>query len=229
MDDTVRRINTFLQERLVKENLVEVPALTAAQWLDKVGILADSPAHPGKPLRDFLRDHTIVGAVQKPSTANGRWFITRSAKTNDENAGVPLSPAWKQMHEQPRFSVHVVRADPSTIPTSPGVYSYYRDGRTVYLGRVAGSETLRQRLSRSDLMPGQSLRESAFRSNVAASLGFGQAKSLHEGQVNLTASQMGRVDEWINGCQVAWISCATGQQAVELSRKLKATRKTSPS
>jgi hypothetical protein len=71
-------ISAFLQRNLAILGLVEVPAVQAARWLDEGGLLADSPARPGKPLRDRLRAGRIASAEQRPSGANGRWFILRA-------------------------------------------------------------------------------------------------------------------------------------------------------
>ena len=71
-------ISTFLQRKLASLGLVEVPAVQAARWLDEGGLLADSPARPGKPLRDRLRAGRIAPAEQRPPAANGRWFILRA-------------------------------------------------------------------------------------------------------------------------------------------------------
>jgi diadenosine tetraphosphate (Ap4A) HIT family hydrolase len=68
-------ISEFIQERLAAENLEEVTAVMAADWLDQVGLLADSPDRPGRNLRALLRGGQIHGAVQRPPKKNGRWFI----------------------------------------------------------------------------------------------------------------------------------------------------------
>jgi hypothetical protein len=71
----ISRINDFLQHELVRRRLNEVPAVRAAAWLDHAGLLQDSRARPGKPLRDLLRDGRIGGGDQRPPRRSGRWFI----------------------------------------------------------------------------------------------------------------------------------------------------------
>lgn len=68
-------IGEFLQLVLRVRHLQEVTAVSAAAWLDAVGILRDSKSRPGKPLRDLLRAGEIPGQVQ---LRNGRWYITRA-------------------------------------------------------------------------------------------------------------------------------------------------------
>jgi hypothetical protein len=68
-------IGEFLQLVLRVRRLPRVSAVTAAAWLDAVGILRDSPARPGKPLRDLLRAGKILGQVQ---LRNGRWYVARA-------------------------------------------------------------------------------------------------------------------------------------------------------
>jgi hypothetical protein len=70
-------INTFLQQELEGRRLYEVDALTAARWLHEEGLLKDSGARPGLPLRKKLRAGLIRGAEQRPSAKGGRWFIRR--------------------------------------------------------------------------------------------------------------------------------------------------------
>ena len=65
-------IGEFIQLVLRIRALPSVNAVEAAGWLDAVGILRDSPSRPGKPLRDLLRAHAIVGQRQE---CNGRWYI----------------------------------------------------------------------------------------------------------------------------------------------------------
>ena len=70
-------INRFLQDRLLEQDIHEVPAVEAACWLDDAGMLADSERRRGLPLRNLLREGCIVGADQRPPNRYGRWFITR--------------------------------------------------------------------------------------------------------------------------------------------------------
>jgi hypothetical protein len=71
-------INDYLQAELKRRQLAEVPAVEAARWLDGAGLLADSAARPGLPLRNLLRDGVIVGSDQRPPRLWGRWFIVAS-------------------------------------------------------------------------------------------------------------------------------------------------------
>jgi len=73
----IEQINNHLQSCLESECLVEVTAVRAAKWLNEAGLLQDSSTRPGKPLRDLLRAHKIVGQEQRPNKKNGRWFIKK--------------------------------------------------------------------------------------------------------------------------------------------------------
>jgi hypothetical protein len=76
-DVDVVEIKAFLSRRMSQEGLAEVPAVEAAAWLDRAGLLADSKARRGKPLRDLLRAGVIQNAEQRPSQPWGRWYIVR--------------------------------------------------------------------------------------------------------------------------------------------------------
>ena len=53
-------------------------------------------------------------------------------------------PLWQRMNGQPRRAAdQLVRAD---VPTSPGVYAWYREGKPVYSGRAIGAGGLRARV-----------------------------------------------------------------------------------
>jgi hypothetical protein len=71
---TPSEIGEFLQLVLRVRRLSRVTAVSAAAWLDSVGILRDSKQRPGKPLRDLLRAGKIHGQNQQ---SNGRWYIKR--------------------------------------------------------------------------------------------------------------------------------------------------------
>lgn len=73
-------ISVFLQRRLVQEGLDEVTAVEAASWLDGAGVLKDSEARPGLPLRNLLRDSRVPQAEQPPPIPHGRWVIVREGR-----------------------------------------------------------------------------------------------------------------------------------------------------
>ena len=80
----ITAVNEFLQSKLLAERLEEVPAVEAAVWLDRSGLLKDRIDRPGLPLRRLLRGGLIAGQIQRPERPNGRWFI--------RNLGATLSP-----------------------------------------------------------------------------------------------------------------------------------------
>ncbi len=70
-------INRFLSQKLTEENLEEIDAISAGQWLNDEGLLKDSLQRPGLPLRKLLRAGKINGSFQYP---NRRWVIRQSNK-----------------------------------------------------------------------------------------------------------------------------------------------------
>jgi hypothetical protein len=102
----VGAVNALIQQRMLSLGLAETTAVDAAGWLDKAGVLGDSPTRPGLPLRKLLRDGLIEHAFQLP---NKRWYITRGAASFDEaknGASFPVISA-------PKVS------GPSPVETSP--------------------------------------------------------------------------------------------------------------
>ena len=56
----------------------EVAAIPAARWLAEAGLLRESSARPGLPLRRLLRAGQILGGDQRPDRPQGRWWIRRT-------------------------------------------------------------------------------------------------------------------------------------------------------
>ena len=81
----VKRINSFLQERLRSEGQTEVRAVQAAQWLDEARLLKDSETRRGKPLRDLMRSGLIKGAYQE----SGRWWQIRQIQLSQVRVSTP--------------------------------------------------------------------------------------------------------------------------------------------
>jgi hypothetical protein len=94
-------INAYLQRALVSSGLDAVDAVTAASWLERAGLLRDSPARPGFPLRRLLRDGRIKGQQQ---AANGRWTIHRHQDARpgeSRSAARPNSGSGNRVPKQP--------------------------------------------------------------------------------------------------------------------------------
>jgi hypothetical protein len=89
-------INAFLQQQLRLRHLGDVTAVEAARWLDRAALLKDSAVRPGLPLRRMLRAGGIDGAIQRPVTSHGRWFISRAEDPPGSGARVPPveKPPW---------------------------------------------------------------------------------------------------------------------------------------
>lgn len=104
------------------------------------------------------------------------------------------------------------------IPENPGVYGWYRHGKRMYVGKA---DSLRSRVWGNHLGRSKAPTGSAFRRNVAEHLGYGTPAAIKSKEVELTNEQLAALREWIDGCEVAWLTCATAEEAIELERKLK--------
>ncbi len=119
------------------------------------------------------------------------------------------------MDSQPRTSV--VRV--GKVPPSYGVYAFYRANERVYVGRAASAGGLKKRL-KMHLDRSADLSWSAFRRNVAEKFGIPTSLTrLHRESLNST--QLGRVNAWIDDCDVAWIECDSVAAAKKLESRLK--------
>lgn len=129
-------ISAFLQERLGSLGLSAVGAVDAAQWLDRAGLLRDSPDRAGKPLRDRLRTGKIEGGRQ----AGNRWYIDYLGQPRPQ-AGVPLAASGPRPPPLPAESVaalepvllalqvprYSLRDTLPGLPAKPGLYAIYGD------------------------------------------------------------------------------------------------------
>ncbi len=126
-------------------------------------------------------------------------------------------PLWAALHAAPKHPSATLRR--AYIPVSPGVYAWYRRGQAIYVGKA---DSLASRLWSQHLGQSASLHNSAFRRNVAESLGFGAPADIYSGRVRLEPGQLRAVRDWIMTCSVAWIQCATKLEAAALESDLKA-------
>jgi hypothetical protein len=112
--------------------------------------------------------------------------------------------------------VRVSNIDHASIPHSPGVYVWFRDGQPVYVGMATD---LRDRLNRH-LGTDLDLSRSAFRRNVLEHLGKGTVADARVRPSVLTSDQVEPVNIWIAACEVAWLACESVEEADGLENAL---------
>lgn len=135
------------------------------------------------------------------------------AKSGDADGMAELS--WTSMDSQPRASV--VRV--GTVPSSYGVYAFYRDNARVYVGRAASAGGLEKRLN-MHLNRSADLSWSSFRRNVAEKFSIPTSQTRpHKG--SLDSAQLDRVNAWVDECDVAWIERDSVEGAKKLEERLK--------
>jgi hypothetical protein len=127
---------------------------------------------------------------------------------------------WEMIDARPRRPVAELTA--GDIPTDAGVYALYRDGEAVYVGK-AGS--LRSRLWNNHLRRGASMTNSALRRNVAALLGIASSADIKARRYKTTAVDARLVSDWLEGCELAWVTRDSEADAVALEAALKSERK----
>lgn len=130
-----------------------------------------------------------------------------------------MTPCWERMNAEPRHAVAEV--DEADIPTEPGVYAFYRDGQPVYVGRAISRRGLRTRLWRNHLALGLDLSHSSFRRNVCEELGIAPTSVTRQRPPQLRAEQVETVNEWIQGCEVAWVTLDTADEADKFETAIK--------
>jgi Holliday junction resolvase RusA-like endonuclease len=125
-------------------------------------------------------------------------------------------PLWVTMNAQPRLRAATLTEGAS--PSGPGVYAWYRNSTPIYVGKAA---SLRSRLWRNHLGRGRSMTNSAFRRNVAEELGIAAASAIKDGVYVPSAEDVQSVNEWVRGCEGAWIVCESHDAAIELEKAMK--------
>jgi hypothetical protein len=126
-------------------------------------------------------------------------------------------PLWSAMNARPRLDASELTG--AGVPTDPGVYAWYRDGEPVYVGKAGD---LHQRVWKNHMGRGVVMTGSAFRRNVAAHLGIATAAEIKTRTYLTTRGDADAVVAWIRGCEVAWITCASHDDAVNLETRMKA-------
>lgn len=126
----------------------------------------------------------------------------------------PTAPEWDVVLTRPRrLASEVCRKD---IPDSPGIYAWFRDGECVYLGKATD---LRSRLS-THLGKSLDLSRSTLRSWVAVrELGVTREYTRRRPTV-MTSGEVAVVTGWIRGCDLAWVTTDSKEDAAHLESTL---------
>ncbi len=128
----------------------------------------------------------------------------------------PANDLWATMDAQPRHPMATLTA--GTLPVDPGVYALYRDGARVYVGKA---DSLRDRVWKNHSGRGQKMTTSAMRRNIAERLDIASSAAIKAGRYQPTPDEVARVRAWLDGCDIAWVTCPTAQAAVDLEDKMK--------
>ena len=126
----------------------------------------------------------------------------------------PSPPEWDAVLLQPRRPASELRR--TDIPDRPGVYAWFRDGECAYLGKASD---LRSRLS-THLGQSLDLSRSTLRSWVAVRvLGVTREYTRRRPTV-MSSSEVAEVTNWIRGCDLAWVTTDSKENAARLESRL---------
>ena len=125
-----------------------------------------------------------------------------------------VTSEWSTVLSQPRTRAGSLAR--SVVPELPGVYAWFRDDECVYLGKAS---SLRARL-RSHLATSLDLSRSTLRSWVAVrELGLTREYTRRRPTV-MTPEQVAVVTEWIQRCDLSWVTTTTKEEAALLEARL---------
>jgi len=127
-----------------------------------------------------------------------------------------MAALWPVMDRQPRLALATLKD--YEIPTDPGVYALYHDGDRMYVGKAG---CLRDRVWKNHCGRGAVMTGSALRRNVAEHLGIATAADIRARRYQPTSSELGRVREWLETCEIAWRTCDSHADAIDLEIGMK--------
>ncbi len=126
---------------------------------------------------------------------------------------------WSRALAVPRFESRLLSS--ASIPTSRGIYIWFHEGKPVYIGEAKGKRGLRQRLG-AHRATTTDLSRSTLRASVAvAQLGVTRQVARQRPSA-MTVSQVSVVNDWLGGCEIGWIECASASEAHALETALRA-------
>jgi hypothetical protein len=134
----------------------------------------------------------------------------------DEGPYTPPGSAWYVMDRHSRMKATPLATD--FLPSTPGVYVFYRDGVRTYVG---ATRDLLRRVHAEHLSTSASLQNSALRRSVAEHLGIASASDIRERRRQLTSAELDQITSWLQGCDVGWRETETETDAQQLAAELK--------
>lgn len=127
-----------------------------------------------------------------------------------ENESI-VGSLWARLLELPRQqAATLTRRD---VPSSVGVYVWFREGSPIYSGRAKGAGGIQGRVWDNHMKTGPDLSRSSFRRNVCDHLGIANTSVSKARPTKLTPEDVQPVNEWIRQCEVSWLEFDTGDRA----------------
>ena len=155
-----------------------------------------------------------IGRASPKVRCDKHWAIRLTAPTRE-----PLT-VWEEMDRRSHCSVQtLIQTGMALVPLTPGVYAFYRFAGRVYVG-MAGDAGLRRRLG-DHLTTKRGMTDSALRRNTAEHLGIASAADIKSRRYEPNDDDRDRVVAFVQSMEVAWVECATEQEARELEERLK--------
>jgi len=198
-------INRLIQSRLHHLGRANVTAVEAALWLDEAGLLADSRARPGKPLRVLLR----AGRVPEGRQHGRFWYIHVGSIESPELRRPPVVSAVAPSTGLPALAS--AELDTASLPSDPRFLAAFV--KVGFQGFVNLGDAV---ASRRALMVDHS-RELTHCGVYAvfAPLGW-QASFVVESDLSnvITPWPLERLQSrWIDGVELVYIGCAGATQS----------------
>ncbi len=131
-----------------------------------------------------------------------------------------VAALWTAMDREARLSLASLKEH--EIPMDPGVYALYRGGERMYVGKAG---CLRNRVWKNHCGRGAVMTGSALRRNVAEHLGIATAADIKARRYQPTSSELGRVREWLETCEIAWRTRKSHAAAIDLEIDMKREHK----
>ena len=104
------------------------------------------------------------------------------------------------------------------VPENPGCYALYRGRKRMYVGKA---DCLHNRVWKNHSGRAAVMTGSAMRRNVAEYLGIASANDIKQRRYQPTLTEVTSVRQWLDGCHIAWLICATKAEARTLETALK--------